>query len=117
VRSGSRPPPLAALSPAKKIGRSSAAFLTEADIIRDLDAMLGDATPPSPAKSKKAAGRGAVVQASTTPSEPSPPKKKVLLSKELKQVQVYITSVSTGQIRFLPESVPIDRPKQGRASL
>jgi hypothetical protein len=91
VRSGSRPPPLAALSPAKKIGRSSAAFLTEADIIRDLDAMLGDATPPSPpspAKSKKAAGRGAVVQASTTTSQPSPPKKKVLLSKELKQVQV-----------------------------
>ncbi len=108
MRSGSRPPPLAALSPAKKIGRSSAAYLTEADIIRDLDAMLGDATPPSPpspAKSKKPAGRGAV-QASTTPSQPSPPKKKVLLSKELKQVQVYIKFVSkgpTGQIRFARE--------------
>ncbi len=33
---------------AKKIARGSAVFLTDADIVRDLDAMMGEPTPPSP---------------------------------------------------------------------
>ena len=57
------PPPPLLVSPTKKIARGSAAFLTDADILRNLDSLLDDTPPhsgaaaaaltPSPAPAKR----------------------------------------------------------------